>query len=142
MTRTFLAAALMALTAATIPAGPAAAADFVDGAYASGACAKPGVLNSISHRFGARASGYLKQHLGITNIRDIRQDRLEPRTDMRRVEREYCKASLTLTDGSQRPVWYLIERNWGFVGIGPSVEFCVGGLDPWYVYGANCQSLR
>lgn len=133
-------------------AAPATAADYGDytevrPAYASSAqasvCADPGVLGFITRRFEYKAANYIRQNLSIYEIRRTQLTQFEPFNGyISSVQRQYCVADATLTDGSQRPLFYLIERPWGFAGVGRSIEFCIPGLDPWYVYGDDCASLR
>jgi hypothetical protein len=116
-------------------------------AYASarpaGACTDPGVLRFITKRFEYKAANYIRQNLSIYEIRGMQLTGFEPFNEyISSVQREYCFADATLTDGSHRPLFYLIERPWGFAGVGRSIEFCIPGLDPWYVYGDDCASLR
>lgn len=116
-------------------------------AYASarptGACTDPGVLRFITSRFEYKAANYIRQNLSIYEIRGMQLIGFEPFNQyISSVQREYCLADATLTDGSHRPLFYLIERPWGFAGVGRSIEFCIPGLDPWYVYGARCASLQ
>ncbi|WEX87544.1 hypothetical protein PZN02_003950 [Sinorhizobium garamanticum] len=143
MTRTLAASLLLSLSLTTA----APAADYIGepaphAAYAAGACSNASVLGFITRRFDYKAANYLHANLAIAEIRDMGQNRFEPRDYTHLVEREYCYATAVMTDGVRRPLWYLIERPWGFAGVGRSIEFCVGGLDPWYVYGAHCASLR
>lgn len=116
-------------------------------AYASarsaGACADPSVLRFITHRFEYKAAYYIRQNLSIYEIRGMQLTGFEPFNQyISSVQREYCFANATLTDGSHRPLFYLIERPWGFAGVGRSIEFCIPDLDPWHVYGAHCASLQ
>lgn len=140
----FLTAALM--LAACIPALPVWAADPIgSGPYAApvdSICANTSILASITSRFDDRARRYLEQPIAIAQIGEVRPGRVIPRSEMQLVGREYCEARVYTTDGVKRPLWYLIERPWGFAGVGKSVEFCVSGLDPWFVYGADCASLK
>jgi len=53
-----------------------------------------------------------------------------------------CGATVTLSDGRDRSVWYLIEEGQGFASIGNNVEFCVAGFDRWLVYNGRCRVLR
>lgn len=137
-----LAVLLLSVSLAGVQALPARAADYIGDAAMPGACADPGILGFITERFDYRAENYLKADIAISDIRGVEQGRFIPRDETHRVEREYCVATAVTSDGEERSLWYLIERNWGFAGIGKSVEFCLSGLDPWYVYGAHCRSLR
>lgn len=143
MTRTLAASLLLSLSLTT----GAAAADYIGepaphAAYDAGVCSNASVLGFVTRRFDYKAANYLHANLAIAEIRDMGQNRFEPRDYTHLVEREYCYATAVMTDGVRRPLWYLIERPWGFAGVGRSIEFCIGGLDPWYVYGAHCASLR
>lgn len=112
-------------------------------ARVASACSDPSVLGFITTRFEYKAANYIRQNISIYEIRRMQLSRFEPFNEyMSSVQREYCVASATLTDGTRRPLLYVIERPWGFAGVGRSIEFCIPGLDPWYVYGAHCASLR
>lgn len=100
------------------------------------------VTGTVSSRFAQNMRGFLDMDLSIANFGIISESRLEPRDETHRVERRYCQAKVTTTDGARRQLWFLIESSWGYAGLGSSVEFCVSGLDPWHVYGAHCKSLR
>lgn len=100
------------------------------------------VTGTVSSRFAQNMRGFLDMDLSIANFGIISESRLEPRDETHGVERRYCQAKVTTTDGARRQLWFLIESSWGYAGLGSSVEFCVSGLDPWHVYGAHCKSLR
>lgn len=147
MTRKLAAMFLFSLSLTAGAGTGAAAADYPGGAvpqvaYNTGACGNASVLGFITRRFDYKAASYLHADLAIAEIRDMGQSRFEPRDYTHLVEREYCRATAVMTDGERRQLWYLIERPWGFAGVGSNVEFCIGGLDPWHVYGAHCASLR
>ncbi|MGE6786401.1 hypothetical protein ACQKGL_28165 [Ensifer adhaerens] len=146
MTRTLAATLLISLSLAGATAPGAVAADYVGNggaqSYNAGVCSEASVLGFITSRFEYRDANYLHANLSIAEIRNMGQNRQEFRDETHLVEREYCYATAVMTDGEQRALYYLIERPWGFAGVGRSIEFCVGGLDPWYVYGAYCASLR
>ncbi|WP_018239293.1 hypothetical protein [Ensifer sp. BR816] len=142
--------AAMLLTSLSLAAGAVTSAAGADmaavpvapQAYDAGICDNPSVLGFITRRFDYKAANYLHANLAIAEIRDMGQNRFEPRDYTHLVEREYCYGTAVMSDGVRRPLWYLVERPWGFAGVGSNVEFCIGGLDPWYVYGAHCSSLR
>ncbi|OAP40555.1 hypothetical protein AU381_01185 [Sinorhizobium glycinis] len=147
MTCKLAAMLLFSLSLAAGAANSAAAADFAEVPVARhtldiGICDDPSVLGFITRRFDYKAANYLHANLAIAEIREMGQSRFEPRDYTHLVEREYCYATAVMSDGDRRPLWYLIERPWGFAGVGRNIEFCIGGLDPWYVYGAHCSSLR
>ncbi len=139
-----MAAAAMGLSAA-LAGTPAVAADLIHGVYASdpGACGNPRVLARISSRFDhqVRHVPHLPD-VRIDGFRRVGQTRYLPARENRPVERRYCHARVSLSDGRERRVWYLLENPWGFAGVGTSVEFCVAGFDRWNVYNSNCRILR
>lgn len=113
-----------------------------DGLAATPFCEEASVVGSVAGRFAENNRRFLQIDLAIAEFGPIRESRFLPADEMHRVERRYCHTAVTTTDGRKRDLWYLIENNWGFAGVGSSVEFCASGLDPWYVYGAHCMSLR
>ena len=71
----------------------------------------------------------------------------------RPIARRYCGATVELSDGRRRDIWYLIEERMGFATLldgfhlanetrGSNVEFCVAGFDRWMVYNGACRVLR
>ena len=49
---------------------------------------------------------------------------------------------MTAVDHRKRTIYYVVETPMGFAGVGHNTEFCIAGLDPWYVHGHHCSSLR
>ncbi len=106
-------------------------------------CNDHAVLARIVSRFDYADRNLLGTGLGIQDFSSIRLTRYEGTDDKRLIERFYCQAYANMSDNQPRPVWYLIETGMGYAGIvGDNVEFCVSGLDPLKVYGANCRSLQ
>lgn len=129
---------------ASISARPALAADTMAGFYADpGICAEDRHLNRVSRGFDHQIRNVPNLPLvDIVRFDRIRENRFLPQLPDRPIERRYCQAVVTLSDGNHRDVWYLIESRAGFAGIGQSVEFCVSGFDRWNVYGGRCRVLR
>lgn len=100
------------------------------------------VAGNVSSRFALNNREFLKIDLAVRDFGNIHESRFQPADETHRVERRYCQTTITGTDGQRRKLWYLIENTWGLAGVGHSLEFCASGLDPWYVYGAHCASLR
>ena len=108
-----------------------------------GICGNDRVLNRISSRF--RHQVHNVPHLprvAIVDFYRVKERRHEPRAPDSPIDRRYCHATVALSNGYDRDVWYLIERPLGFAGMGSNVEFCVAGFDRWNVYGGRCRSLR
>lgn len=106
------------------------------------ACNDDLILRSVFSRFTTYTPNVIGRPIAIVNIANINERRLEPKRRNWPVERRYCHANVTTDDGRQRDLWYLIEHPFAFAALGSSVNFCVSGLDPWYVNGADCASLR
>jgi capsid protein len=150
MTR-FAQSALAALIALCTPLGTslavtqaARAADLaVYSDEDSGVCGEAWVLNKITSRFS-----YQVHHVPnlpdveITDFQRIHQHRYFPANDTWPIGRRYCGATVSLSDGGARTIWYLIEEGQGFASIGDNVEFCVSGFDRWMVYNGRCRVLR
>lgn len=108
-----------------------------------GVCGEAWVLNKITSRFR-----YQVRHVPhlpdveITDFRGIHQHRYLPAGENWPIGRRYCGATVALSDGRDRAIWYLIEEGQGFASIGDNVEFCVSGFDRWMVYNGRCRVLR
>lgn len=136
-----LLASLLALTGSVLTAS---AADPVHVRIDEpGICGNDRVLNRISDRFRyqVRHVPHLPQ-VDILDFYRIKERRYLPQAPDRPIDRRYCHATVALSNGHNRDVWYLIEKPMGFAGIGSNVEFCVSGFDRWHVYGGRCRSLR
>ncbi|HEY4193360.1 MAG TPA: hypothetical protein VGM46_12005 [Mesorhizobium sp.] len=150
MTR-FTASILAALVGICAPlaATPAAfAADpvgYVDNGDAgdAGICSQAWVLSKISSRFHHQVQHVPNlPNVDITDFRRIHQHRYLPASENSPIGRSYCGATVALSDGQSREIWYLIEEGQGFASIGDNVEFCVSGFDRWNVYNGRCRVLR
>ncbi len=138
-------AATIGLGAAGLGAGSAQSADLSVGSDYSdpGICGNASVLNRITSRFSyqVRHVPNLPQ-VAITDFQRIHEHRYLPADENHPIGRRYCGATVVLSDGAGRDIWYLIEEGMGFASIGDNVEFCVSGFDRWYVYNGRCRVLR
>jgi capsid protein len=141
-----LAALISLCTPLAAPLGVTRAVQAADlGAYSDddGVCGQPWVLNKITSRFSYQV--HHVPHLPdvqITDFRRIHQHRYQPASETWPIGRRYCGATVSLSDGRDRTIWYLIEEGQGFASIGDNVEFCVSGFDRWMVYNGRCRVLR
>jgi capsid protein len=111
-------------------------------AYA-GPCADQRFLNKISHRFRYQVRHVPNlPNVSILEFRDVHERRYEGGSRDWPIPRLYCGATVVLSDGDIRDMWYLVEYGMGFAGLGNNVEFCVSGFDRWYVYNGRCRVLR
>jgi hypothetical protein len=58
------------------------------------------------------------------------------------ISRVYCQADAQMTNQLQHTVYYAIEAEMGFASVGNGIDFCVLGLDPWYVHDDACRTVR
>lgn len=106
-------------------------------------CTAPAVLKRITARFSyqVRHVPNLPQ-VAISDFHRIHLRRSEPAGERWPIARHYCGAKVTLSDGRDRDIWYLVEEGQGFASVGDNVEFCVSGFDRWLVYNAHCRVVR
>lgn len=140
MTRLALAVLLGLSAAAPVPV---VAADLSSYSAEDGVCAKPWVLKTIASRFRHQVRNVPNlPDVAIDDFRGIHEHRYLPADEDHPIGRRYCGATVALSDGRDRDVWYLIEEGQGFASIGDNVEFCVSGFDRWMVYNGACRILR
>ena len=136
-------AALIGLATAIGGAKATLAADLGSYVEDSGVCAEGWVLGKITSRFRHQVNNVPNlPNVQITDFQRIHEHRYLPAMEDRPIGRRYCGATVVLSDGQDRDIWYLIEEGQGFAGIGNNVEFCVSGFDRWYVYNGRCRVLR
>ncbi|SJZ85649.1 hypothetical protein [Consotaella salsifontis] len=129
-----------AAAASSVPA--ARAADLLVAPVAIGPCGDGDVLADVEDQFEYGAPRTLGSQLQIVEFSNLRERGYLPRTETSPIERHYCQGQALMSDGRYHMVYYVIEDPMGFASMGRRAEGCVLGLDPWHVYGANCQSLR
>ena len=135
-------ASLAAPSAATTTAYAADLPGYVDYGDDGSICGDAWVLNKITSRFNYQVHHVPNlPYVEIMDFRGIHQARYLPAGDKWPIERHYCRASVALSDGRDRAIWYLIERGQGFASMGDNVEFCVSGFDRWMVYNGRCRVL-
>lgn len=138
----FVAASLAAPLLATAPASAGLLEALVPSGGAVPDCADPSVIETIRGKFLHADAHVLRRGLAIEAVDRIRQSYfgdLNAGPTLRR----YCYAHAYLNDGPKpKTLYYLIEQNYGFVGISWNVEFCVQGYDPWRVQDGNCRAVR
>jgi capsid protein len=139
------AAAALAVSLASLNAPSVQAADYIQVAPAdAGFCSKAGVLSRIQSKFRHQVTHVPNlPNVAIVDFQNIHLRRWLPAIpEGRPIARLYCGATVQLSDGMQRPVWYLVEEGMGLAGTGYNVEFCVDGFDRWNVYSGACRILR
>lgn len=151
-----LLAGLMAVAAPAAIPGAAVAADALYETVPdhNGPCGDPRITGKISKRFRYQVTHVPNlPDVEIMQFRNIHQHRYKDKSKKWPIGRRYCGATLDLSNGTHREVWYLIEEGMGFAGLldgvgladevrGSNVEFCVSGYDRWLVYNGRCRILR
>ena len=134
--------ALLSL-AGGLAVAPASAADLGVYLVDPGICGDQRFLGKITSRFRHQVNNVPNlPNVSIVEFRDVHERRYLPATEDSPIGRRYCGATVILSDGVGRPIWYLIEEGMGFASIGDNVEFCVSGFDRWMVYNGRCRILR
>ena len=133
--------ALAALTATVF------GTSFVEPAHAFGVfrgCDDPRIIRYIQNQTWVLDQNVLKRGLTIRQIFNIHETdgHYTPVTDVQLIPRLFCQGSAAMNDGQTRAIYYMVEQGQGFAGVGDYVSFCISGLDPWRIYGADCRSVR
>ncbi|MGB3502163.1 MAG: hypothetical protein WBA44_11090 [Mesorhizobium sp.] len=106
-------------------------------------CDDQGILGRISSRFRHQVTHVPNlPQVSIVDIHRVHQHRNYVASEDHPIARRYCGATVELSDGRKREMWYLIEEGMGFASVGDNVEFCVSGFDRWNVYNGRCRVLR
>lgn len=122
---------------------PVRAADFILDYADPGICADQRFLGRIVSKFRHQVTHVPNlPQVDIVDFQRIYEKRYLAPSDYWPIGRRYCGATVILSDGQARPMWFLIEEGMGFAGIGDNVEFCVSGFDRWYVYNGHCRVLQ
>lgn len=143
---------LASVLAAALAAGPAGAADLAEpevpqapAAAVQGvpACDAPAVQSAVARTIGRAIPSYY-DGARVTGARDIVETALvdDSTNKLSPMVRRYCAAELELSSGTTNPAYYMIQQNGGFVGVSWNVQTCLVDKDHWYVYGADCSTVR
>lgn len=142
---TNLLAAFAASTLVITAMSTAQAADMHQsyGNFDDAICGHTSVRSVISNRFHHQVTHVPNTpNVNIVGFHDAQLVRHEPAAPDSPIERRYCSATVSLSDGYSRQISYLIEYGQGFASIGDNVEFCIDGFDRWNVYNSRCRVLR
>ena len=125
---------------------PAGAADLISPAPVTeadvyAACASDNALARIQRIFAHAEETLWHRGFVIDSIDNPRPSG-HPYAEPGLVRRDYCMADTLMSNGAAYPVFYVIEHQLGFVGIGSEVDHCILGLDPWRVHDGGCRTVR
>lgn len=104
-------------------------------------CGAEGVIYDVVDRFGHVHDVQWHTGLKINFLDRIRETGYAPPTQ-HTVARRWCEASANLSNGRRPVVYYLIEMDRNFAGVGMRVTYCVAEYDYWHVYGESCRTVK
>ncbi len=104
-------------------------------------CHEHGPLDRIQSRFSSKESRFWNSDLEIVGFDKIREVAWEPWSSGT-IPRRFCSASVLVSDGVRRQIFYSIAEDTGMIGYGYGVEWCVVGLDRNWAYNPSCRWAR
>lgn len=109
-----------------------------------------GICNSFFVRAAAKMR-FIRQMRGVPHeprlrvksFHNVEEVQSQYGSESYDIDRHYCAATVTMTNGQSYPATYIVAPGQGFAGIGGwHVSFCVAGFDNWLVRDNDCRSLR
>ncbi|MBX9777414.1 MAG: hypothetical protein K2Y71_23800 [Xanthobacteraceae bacterium] len=138
----------LAVSAATMPAGPASAASILELNFWLSGPRYDGVLppceaalDKIAARFAEKEASYWNSNLKIQGYERVREVAFRPWAP-NTIPRRFCSAVALVSDGLKHPVHYSIAETTGMIGAGWGVEWCVVGLDRNMAFSPACRMAR
>jgi hypothetical protein len=138
----------LAVTLAALPVGPAAAANLFELNFYLSGPRYDGVLppcdaalGRISAHFAEKEARFWNSSLTIVGFEKVRETAFRPWAP-NTIPRRFCSAIALVSDGLRHPVHYWIGEDTGMIGMAPSVEWCVVGLDRNWAYNPACKMAR
>lgn len=104
-------------------------------------CHEHGPLDHIISRWGTKEYRFWNSDLELVGFENIREIGWEP-WPSGTMPRRFCSASVLVSDGKRRQIYYSIGEDTGWLGVTYGVEFCVVGLDRNWAYNPQCQMAR
>jgi hypothetical protein len=98
-------------------------------------------LDVIKHRFGATESRFWNAQLEIVGYENVREISFRPWVQSA-MPRRFCRATVLVSDGKKRPLYYSIIEGAGVIGMNWGVEFCIVGLDRDWAYNPACKMAK
>ncbi|MBV9970281.1 MAG: hypothetical protein JO228_09875 [Xanthobacteraceae bacterium] len=104
-------------------------------------CEEPEPLNMIRRRFSTKEGKFWNSDLKIAGFERIEEVAWQPWAPGM-IPRRFCRATVLVTDGVRRPMYYSIIEDGGMIGVGIGVDFCVVGLDREWAYQPDCLRAK
>ncbi len=94
-------------------------------------------LGTIGYQFALKEGRFWNSGLHILSWDNVREipNTWAPDT----IPRRFCSAIANVSDGKAHVVNYWIGEDTAVIGLGPSVEWCVVGLDRNWAYNPKCK---
>ena|SRR5271168_982318 len=104
-------------------------------------CEEHEPLKMIERRFGTKEGKFWNSALKIVGFERIEEVAWQPWAPGT-IPRRFCRASVLISDGIRRPMYYSITEDGGMIGMSFGVEFCVVGLDREWSYQPACLRAK
>jgi hypothetical protein len=148
--RALLLASALAATLATLPAGTAGAANWLEmNFYLSGPryegvlppCDAEEALRKIASRFSHKEDAFWNSDLKIVAFEQVRETAFRTWA-AQTIPRRFCSGIVEVSDGRKHPIHYSISEDTGIIGSSWGVEWCVVGLDRNWSYNPACKMAQ
>jgi hypothetical protein len=141
-------AALAALLAVAMPAGPAAAANLLELNFWLSGPRFDGVLppceaalDKITARFAEKEDTFWNSKLTILGFDKVRETAFRSWA-VNSIPRRFCSGIALISDGRRHPIHYSIGEDTGIIGATWGVEWCIVGLDRNMAYSPACKMAK
>jgi hypothetical protein len=104
-------------------------------------CEERDPLKMIERRFSTKEGKFWNSDLKIVGIERIQEVEWQPWAPGT-IPRRFCSASVLISDGVRRSMYYSITEDAGMLGVSYGVEFCVVGLDREWSYQPACRLAK
>jgi hypothetical protein len=104
-------------------------------------CEEHEPLKMIQRRFSTKEGKFWNSDLKIVGFERIQEVSWEPWAPGT-IPRRFCRASVLISDGVRRSMYYSITEDGGMIGASYGVEFCVVGLDREWSYQPDCLRAK
>ncbi|HQF31897.1 MAG TPA: hypothetical protein PLJ34_10680 [Hyphomicrobiales bacterium] len=104
-------------------------------------CDSDAVVGRIANRFNWAERNTFHKGVTIDTVDQRRESRLDV-AGPSVIDKRYCRGQATMSDGSKKRVYYVIETGGTLTGCGWNVFWCVDGHDPYHVNDGWCRVVR
>ena len=148
--RALLLASALAAALATLTAGTAGAASWLEmNFYLSGPrydgvlppCDAEVALSKIASRFNQKEGQYWNSDLKIVGFEQLRETAFRSWA-ANAIPRRFCSGIVEVSDGHKHTIHYAIAEDTGMIGAAWGVEWCVVGLDRNWSYNPACKMAK